>query len=162
MKFLMRKEIIVPLMGFCFCLIVSALPEMVPKLVEKEGYVWSPVNSARFRAVDTFQYAAWMMEIVRGHIPPEAPGVAEKSDSFSVEIFKLTSMMLAAAPSMVFSDPRDIIAASRCLFPAVLFLALLFSCKHLYKKCLVLGAARPLYDLLLQCSDNFCLLRFNN
>jgi hypothetical protein len=122
LKSLIRKEFGLPFLGVCFCLMVAALPEVVPLLAEKDGHTWSPVNSARYRRGDTYQYAAWVMKIVQGHIPPSSPSAAEKSNTFSVEIFKLSSMILAAAPSLVVTDPRYIIVITRCLFPAVLFL----------------------------------------
>lgn len=122
LRFLIGKKFGLPFWGFCFCFMVAALPEVAPLLAEGNGYTWSPVNSSRFRGGDTYQYAAWVMEVVKGHIPPKSPSAPEKKDAFSVEIFKLTSMLLAAAPGFVVSDPRYIIGITRCLFPAILFL----------------------------------------
>ncbi|AFM24422.1 hypothetical protein [Desulfomonile tiedjei] len=110
------------LIGFLFCVFVSALPELAPIMRPVDGHVWTPVNSQRFRSGDTYQYGALVMGAVKGNLLSGSPTAKEKSQRGSIELLKVVSTALAAVPSWIASDRRVSIVISRCIFPGIIFL----------------------------------------
>lgn len=130
---LTSPSIIIPLSGFLFCIIIVGSLNMAPMLMKKDGYVWSPLNSAQYISNDNYYYAAWMMEVIEGDFPPGNPSAKENAKNYSVEFFKVAPIALAAFPALFFSDPRYIFWISFTLFPGILFL-LSYHLSHVFTK----------------------------
>lgn len=110
------------LLGFLFCVLVSALPELAPVMRPVDGHVWTPVNSQRFRSGDTYQYGALVVGAVKGNLLSGSPTAKEKVQGGSIELLKAVSTALAASPTWITSDRRISIFISRCIFPGIIFL----------------------------------------
>jgi hypothetical protein len=122
MRKLASPAISIPLSGFLYCILLVGSLNLAPMLTEKDGYVWSPLNSAQYKSNDEYYYAAWMMEAAKGTFPPGNPSARENADVYSVEIFKVVPIILSAFPALFLSDPRYIYFVSFTVFPGILFL----------------------------------------
>ncbi len=127
------RFVLIPLLGFFFCILIIGMLNLSPMLVKKDGYVWSPINSRQYQVGDAYYYAAWMMEITEGKLPPGNPSAKENAEKPNVELFKLVPMILSAFPALILSDPRYIFFISFTLFPGILFL-LSYHLSHVFTK----------------------------
>ncbi|MGV8058392.1 MAG: hypothetical protein AB2L12_10270 [Smithellaceae bacterium] len=116
------SSIIIPLSGFLLCIIIISSLNLAPMLTKKDGYVWSPLNSAQYISNDSYYYAAWMMEVTEGAFPPGNPSAKENADVHTVELFKLVPIVLSSFPALFLFDPRYIYFVSFTVFPGILFL----------------------------------------
>ncbi|MEM9707139.1 MAG: hypothetical protein AAF850_13815, partial [Pseudomonadota bacterium] len=112
-----------PVIAAVATFLILILPDLAPALSDREGYVWSPVNALQWQIGDMYYYAAWVREAHQGSIPPINPTAGELADRPSIEVMKSASIIMAAVPTLFFSDFRVGLLVSYGLFPALTMLA---------------------------------------
>lgn len=117
--------------GLLFCVVVVILPELVPAIMGREGYVWSPLHSQNYRFGDLYYYGAWLKEVLESGIPAYSPTAGELYGQPLIETWRFLALALAALPGLIISDMRVLIVFDYGFSAALFFsTAYLFSYWH--------------------------------
>lgn len=111
------------LSGLLFCVAAVTLPELLPAIVGKEGYVWSPLHSQNYRLGDLYYYGAWLREVLQGGIPAYSPSAGELAGQPLIETWRFMGLVVAALPGLFISDIRALIVFDYGLSAALFFCA---------------------------------------
>lgn len=115
------------LAGLLFCVGLVILPEVLPAMHGREGYVWSPVHSQNYRLGDLYYYGAWLKEVLDTGLPAYSPSAGELSGQPLIETWRFLGLILAAIPGYIITDIRTLI-----VFDYGLSAALFFSIGYLF------------------------------
>ncbi len=74
--------------GMIFCASIVMLPELVPALLGKGGFVWSPFRSMNYRVGDLYYYAAWVREALSSGFPVYSPSGHELRGTALIETWR--------------------------------------------------------------------------
>ncbi len=104
-----------------FCCVVTLLPELVPALVTRDGFLWSPVRSVNYHPGDLYYYAAYVAEVIQNGFPVYSPSAGELSDQAVIETWRFVPVVLGALPSLVISDIRFVLVINYALSAFLFF-----------------------------------------
>ncbi len=108
-------------MGIVFCVGLVILPEMLPAISGRDGYVWSPVHSQNYRLGDLYYYGAWLREVLDSGLPAYSPSARELAGQPLIESWRSLGLALAALPGLLISDMRYVIVIDYGLSAALYF-----------------------------------------
>lgn len=108
--------------GALFCMILMIAPDLLPALVGKPGYAWTPINSQQYRVGDAYYYAAWVAEVLRSGIPPDSPTALELAGRPLIESVRWLPLAVSAIPGLLLEDFRLVYIVDFALTALVLFL----------------------------------------
>lgn len=109
------------LAGLLFCVGLVILPEVIPAVHGREGYVWSPVHSQNYRLGDLYYYGAWLKEVLDAGLPAYSPSAGELSGQPLIETWRFLGLALGAIPGYLVSDMRFVILIDYGLSAALFF-----------------------------------------
>jgi len=119
------------LAGLLFCVMAVLLPELLPAIKGREGFVWSPIHSQNYRLGDLYYYGAWLKEVLEAGIPAYSPTAGELFGQPLIETWRFFGLALSALPGLVISDIRVLIVFDYGLSAALFFsIAYFFAYAH--------------------------------
>lgn len=117
--------------GLLFCVVIVTLPELLPAIHGREGFVWSPIHSQNYRLGDLYYYGAWLKEVLESGIPAYSPTAGELYGQPLIETWRFLGILLAAMPGYIISDIRMLIVFDYGLSAALFFsIAYFFAYSH--------------------------------
>src|SRR5205809_8014395 len=102
------QAFLVPVVGALLCVAITLGPDLLPGLIGKTGYAWTPFNSSNYRVGDTYYYAPWVRELIAGEWPLQPPTNIKDDPNLTIEAVRAAPYVLAALPGLLFDDFRKI------------------------------------------------------
>lgn len=132
---LRKRNVILPILGMIFSVLVVTAPEVLPRIVGKPGYVWAPFNSANYRVGDLYYYAPWIKQVISAEIPLRPPTAEATETNGGFENIRSFPFYIAALPGLIFSDFRNVVLADIALSALLFFTAGYFTARSLRLSC---------------------------
>lgn len=109
--------------GALLCALIAGAGEILPALVHKAGFVWTPFAPGSQRFGDGYYYIPWVREILEGHFPPTSPTAGDRADILLIDSLRVLPSLLVAGFGILFHDIRYVILGGILVSPMMYFVS---------------------------------------